>query len=1064
MSNPPSFLTLRRRSPRRRRWCPCLEQLEARDLPAVNFGTGSLLPAESPVNDTLDQAVPLTLGTSGVTEVQAAVGDSPAGAADVDFYSLTLAQTSHVTLNVHGDGSAASLQSILTLYGADPTATLKYRVAAQDDGSTHGGDAVLDLELGAGTWYVAVSGAGNRYFEPFLAHSGYDGDTGPYTLTASATSLGLTGSDGPVLLLANPSPNTVLSSSPLTLRLQFSGAIDNGTYVAGSTVRLTWNADGNFGGAGDVPVALASVKRISGTNELVLTPAAPLKAGFYQVFLAGNKQAHTSVLTSSGKPLGKDATQPFGQDVVFTFQVDGVEGNTNAGAGADDTVDTAHNLGDVSNAGLVQVAGAIGDDPTDPVPFNRSDVDLYRFTVSGEGHYSLGAEVFAGRIGSPLDAALSLFQLGPNPGDEPVFIASNDTTLNDIQDDEGHNALQNDPALFAGLTAGDYLLAVSSSGNLPDAFTPVGTNGVFDPLVSHSGTAGQSRGAYVLNLVVQPAPETPHVVSVSLAEGATLDGPPTTITVQFDSAVNLDQLSFDAYQLTAQGGMPAVFVAGADGNDYFPRLQSYDPDTNQATFLFLEPVPAGAAEFHLAGQPASGDPGLTSLGGIPLAGNQTPAGEGDYVVHFTVGGAPRGSSGSPTLWQDQGPNDTFDNPQDLGPLFPLELANGVTIQRDLGTETADTADYFRFAVLQSQAYFISLTNTIGLASDALPEVFDAAGNLVDAVPQVDGTVQVSLDPGTYVLCVQGWSSDQAANVSYTATLTLQGAPEQPTPLTTGPTPALRIRLDNGVTPPPTVPTPPVPQVVLAPASGAPVPTVTLVSIPADSGAASFEPSSFGATTVSLLNSLPSGVLRSLGASPLGGTRGAGPGDADRVEQVVLPSNSELPESFARVAVFVGLLTAPGDVGVDTAGRVANPSGLDVRTDWQAALHSVARQGTDIVAVARNTFGHLASETGDLVESSVAVVDGLFARWNANASVTLAPPTPTLQKREESTAAPVTSAGAREPVTTRSEGEARTRWFVPGLAWGGAVALALVTGRHLGRRKKIKQDGARVSIG
>src|SRR5205823_6600128 len=186
-----------------------------------------------------------------------------------------------------GDGGSASLQSVLTLYGSDPTAALKYRVVSQDNGSSHGGNAALNLELGAGTWYVAVSGAGNRYFEPFLAHSGYDGDTGPYTLTATATSLGLTASDGPVFLLADPAPGTVLSGSPLTLRLQFSQSIDNGTFVAGSTVRLTWNSDGLFGGTGDVPVALSSVKRVSGTNELVLTPAAPLKAGFYQVFLAG---------------------------------------------------------------------------------------------------------------------------------------------------------------------------------------------------------------------------------------------------------------------------------------------------------------------------------------------------------------------------------------------------------------------------------------------------------------------------------------------------------------------------------------------------------------------------------------------------------------------------------------------------------------------------------------------------------------------------------------------------------------------------------------------------------
>src|SRR5205823_13058611 len=142
---------------------------------------------------------------------------------------------------------------------------------------------------------------------------------------------------------------------------------------------------------------------------------------------------------------------------------------------------------------------------TDPLPYNRSDVDLYRFTVSGDGHYALGAEAFASRIGSSLDAALTLFRLGANPGDEPLFIASNDTTLNALRDVQGRSFLRNDPVLFAGLTAGEYLLAVSSSTNNPDAFTPAGTSGVFDPLVTHSGTAGRAQGGYVLNLVVQPA-------------------------------------------------------------------------------------------------------------------------------------------------------------------------------------------------------------------------------------------------------------------------------------------------------------------------------------------------------------------------------------------------------------------------------------------------------------------------------------------------------------------------------------------------------------------------------
>src|SRR5262249_42724871 len=122
----PSPARPRRRPARRRRCRPQLEQLEARDLPAVTFGPGSSPPAppDSPANATLAQATPWPLGPSGTAEVPTAVGDSPAGAADVDFYSLTLGGASHVRLQVRGDGSNTSLQSVLTLYGPDPTTAL----------------------------------------------------------------------------------------------------------------------------------------------------------------------------------------------------------------------------------------------------------------------------------------------------------------------------------------------------------------------------------------------------------------------------------------------------------------------------------------------------------------------------------------------------------------------------------------------------------------------------------------------------------------------------------------------------------------------------------------------------------------------------------------------------------------------------------------------------------------------------------------------------------------------------------------------------------------------------
>src|SRR5205807_7826000 len=125
---------------------------------------------------------------------------------------------------------------------------------------------------------------------------------------------------------------------------------------------------------------------------------------------------------------------------------------------------------------------------------------------------------------------------------------------------------------------------------------------------------------------------------------------------------------------------------------------------------------------------------------------------------------------------------------------------------------------------------------------------------------------------------------------------------------------------------------------------------------------------------------------------------------------------------------------------------------------------LARQTQDVAAVARDTFRHLASDTADLVESSVTVLDRLFARWDANrASVTVASPTLDVWKTEEPAPARPVPAEAIDPAARRQL-EAEPWWSFPGLVWGGAVAVAFVTGRQLGRRRKLDRGPDRVSIG
>src|SRR5207249_3812507 len=170
-------------------------------------------------------------------------------------------------------------------------------------------------------------------------------------------------------------------------------------------------------------------------------------------------------------------------------------------------------LGNLADGAFVQVSGAIGDDPTDPTPFNPADVDMYHFQIEGPGRFAFSAEVFARRIGSSLNPGASLFRLDHADGTLHLVVA-NDNTQNSSRASDGRSSpLVTDSALFAGLTEGDYYLAVTSAFNTPDPVRNrfVGENGVFDPLVSHSGAVGGRVGPYVLNPQVTRDDTPPQV-------------------------------------------------------------------------------------------------------------------------------------------------------------------------------------------------------------------------------------------------------------------------------------------------------------------------------------------------------------------------------------------------------------------------------------------------------------------------------------------------------------------------------------------------------------------------
>jgi hypothetical protein len=794
---------MRRRASTRRRRCAAwlrVEPLEPRSLlnaSAVNGSGGS--PVVVDPNSTLDQAQLLgDLSTDPQASVAGAISNDSSGAGEVAWYSFTLDGPAQVAIDLQARGSTHPLAGVVSLYNDDQFDfqdlydAVGYRMLVQAT-SNAGSDPTIDRALGPGTYFVAVSGAGNLEFHPLLAGSGMPGASGDFTLALSGTPLDIAPTDGPTVLTSDPAPGAVLDASPFVIRLDLSSALDPTTVVAGQTVSLTHNPDGTFGDGNDQNVPFAWTNVGVGGTELQLAPAAPLAPGYYQVTLAGDSSTEPSVVADlNGNPLGSNAANPLGQDYTETFQVAGIKGQTGPNAGSDDTPATAQNLGDITSAGLVRVAGAIGDDPyynnSDAAHNPANDVDLYHLQISGPGRYAIVAAVFAGRIGSPLDPGVSLYGVDPSSG-ALDFIAGNNNTNDGTPATDGLFPLSFDSWLSEGLTAGDYYVAVADGSNTPSPseFQPVGSPGLLDPNVSHSAQNGFTTGPYVLNLLVQPTSQPPQVIASYPAPGAVLTQPPSELSVQFDEPVNLQQQGYENFLAYGYSSVPSVYVEGADGTDYFPGIESYDLTTNDATFQMFDRLAPGTYTLHL-----SGALGLTDLGGNPLAGNDP---SGDYLIHFSVKGTdPVQSDGS-----GQGGQITAQlgstGVQNLGILFPDELQTGITLVAAAGagasfTSAMSDGPTYQFSLTLDQTYLITLDG-VNLPSGAHLSIQARTGKLWAQSRDSEATWFGEFLPGDYAVTVVG----VPAGTPYQITFTMTGDANNPVPLVSGAGPALQLHFD-----------------------------------------------------------------------------------------------------------------------------------------------------------------------------------------------------------------------------------------------------------------------------
>jgi hypothetical protein len=873
--------------------------------------TRCLLSSAPPLNNVLSQAAPLTLAWSapGVlpstahTAVAGAVGSGTAASADVSWYTFSLSQAASVTLT-----SVAQQGTVLGLYNTDSPwgdyyDPLGHRLLAQADG-TPGGGASLTLPLAPETYYVAVSGLGDSYFNPFIADSGYPGSSGPFQLSVNATALPAAASGLPSVLAAEAAPNPatpgVFTSTPLEIYLPLSGPLDPS--VAGDLkVRLTAGLSG--GGAN----LLATYNYSTVADELQLLPGAPLAPGTYEI--------EVSVSTFGGLPA-------LAQSFSYTFQVSGP-------AAPDNTPATAQPL-TFSAAGFAQVAGAIGDNPYSAVPFDPNQVDAYQFQITSPGQYALTAEAFAGRIGSSLNPALSLY-VAVNGRLE--LVATNDDSFNDtaaVAASPVLTPLATDPVLYAALAPGDYYLVVSGSGNNPDPFQgPI----AFTPNANLGQTflqGGFTTGPYVLNVSLRQDSVPPQVIAVTPVTTGPAGSAPTSFVVQFSEAVNLQQLA----AASGSGQLGAVTVVSADGKStYQIEFVSYDPTTYQATFAMLQALPVGSYYLELFGVSPAG--GITDLAGNPLVGGNDPAvSPGAYVVPFAVTGPPPGTS-----FTEQ--SNSAQNPQSLGTLAAFQLQAGISLSG--GFTSGEAADYYSFAVLQTRTYVLSLTDPSGnplppgtwvtltdlTTGTSVPlflqGVIGSAGSQVNTTGSI--LALVFLQTGhQYLLTVQSW----APGAAYTFALVDGTSAEPPPPLTVGPAPAIQLQLLGGGSPPAPAQTlaltPPPPVTVTrtdpVPAAAPVLPAATkeatfLVSTAGGSGGPD---ASLPAGPV-LVSAVPADVVLGLAAGPQGAT---GPAPV-----LARPLQDALDRVFAQ---------EPAGAGPDTPlGPEQSVGGADWQTEaYQAA--------------------------------------------------------------------------------------------------------------------------------
>jgi len=497
--------------------------------------------------DQLSDAQAVSLTPDVAQTFSEEVGDGLYDGQDVDIYQVSLSAGDTLKADVDAyyldDGSnLSSLDGYLRLFDASGSElAYNYSDAADDDDSGYYSSNYYDPYLSfvasaSGTYYIAVSGESNTYYDATTAGSGYEGSTGAYELTLLAEP---SVPDVPGDQLSDAQAVSLTPDVPQT----FSEEVGDGLYH-------------------DLDVDIYEVSLATGDTLKADIDAYQLDDGSN----LSNLDSYLRLFDASGSELAynysdaaaddysgysySDAYLSFVASVTGTYYI-AVSGEyntyydaTTAGSGSSGstgayelTLLAEPNVPDVpgdqlSTAQAVNLTPGVSQTLSEEVGnglYDDRDVDLYAVSlVTGQ---SLSADVDAYYLddGSQLSSLDSYLRVFDGAGTELAY--SDDATSSD---DYYYSSVDPYVSITAAST-GTYYVAIAGYGNYS-----------YDPTIGGSGSSGE-MGAYQLTLLADDPPEPTlgfETTDLSVDENAgsvvftvTLsDASNNTITVDYGTA------------------------------------------------------------------------------------------------------------------------------------------------------------------------------------------------------------------------------------------------------------------------------------------------------------------------------------------------------------------------------------------------------------------------------------------------------------------------------------------------------------------------------------------------